>query len=85
VAALDPYLAMNIAKQHRKELEREAADYRLWREASSQHANVLTRLSRRTALKASDWVSSLSSWLKAHGEGAEPSLDGRMHASHRRG
>jgi hypothetical protein len=84
MSMMDPYVTLKLVKQHRKEAERAAADYRLWRTAVGPRPGLAARVKQRLALVAGGWLSSLSSWLQESGAGGEPSLDGRMHASHGR-
>lgn len=85
MSMMDPYTTLKLVKQERKEAERIAADYRLWRTAVGHRPSLAARLRRQLTLQACGWLSSLSAWLEDFGAAGEPSLDGGMHATHRQG
>jgi hypothetical protein len=76
------YLGMLIVNRHRKEMEGEAAAYRLWRSSSTAQTGWLAWALRGAATLAVEWLSAAGRWLDGYGPaGGLPPLDDQMRPS----
>jgi hypothetical protein len=78
---VDPYLGMKIVDQYRREAEREADAFRMWRDSGMRRPRSLERLGRGLLARAGVLLSALGSWLQGEGLAGGLPLDGQMRSS----